>query len=164
MKSLSETTNSGQQANKTGNALESFVAHTLREHGYQEFWDHKEQVFVNRHTVGGKQYAQQVKVDTTIYGSQRVSDFLVLNPDVFPNGLIIECKWQESVGSVDEKYPFLLFNIIKTAVPTIVLLDGGGYKKSAAQWLRDQANPERALIGVWDMAEFQKKVNNGFLG
>lgn len=140
------------------------MENALKEFGYTEFWDHKEQVFANRHSVGGKQYAKQVVVDTTIYGNPRRADFLILNPDLYPNGLIVECKWQESEGTVDEKYPYLLYNIIKTAVPTVVLLDGGGYKKAAEAWLKDQANPERALIGVWNMAEFQRKVNNGFLG
>jgi hypothetical protein len=31
-------------------------------------------------------------------------------------------------------------------------------------WLKDQVNPKGAIIGVWTMAEFQKEVNNGFLG
>jgi len=67
------------------------------------------------------------------------------------------------MGSVDEKYPFTLFNIMKIGVPTIILLDGGGYKPAAMKWLKDQANPERALIGVYNMSEFQKTVNNGLL-
>ena len=86
-----------------------------------------------------------------------------MNQDTFPEGLIIECKWQQSKGSVDEKYPFTLFNIFKIGVPTIILLDGGGYKPAAMKWLKDQVDPNRALIGVYNMAEFQKKVNNGFL-
>ena len=93
-------------------------------------------------------------------------DFLVINCERFPNDLIIECKWQKSSGSVDEKYPFLLFNIIRTAVPTVVLLDGDGYSAAAKKWLAEQADKEmnRALGGVWSMAKFQKKINNGFLG
>jgi hypothetical protein len=87
-----------------------------------------------------------------------------MNQDKFPEGLIIECKWQQSAGSVDEKYPFTLFNIIKIGVPTIILLDGNGYKKTAMKWLKDQVSPQRALIGVYNMAEFQALVNKGYLG
>ena len=65
---------------------------------------------------------------------------------------------------MDEKYPFALFNIFKIGVPTVVLLDGGGCKPAALKWLKDQVDPNRALIGVYTMAEFQKVVNNGFLG
>src|SRR5262245_33391956 len=116
MNSLSGTTNNDQptiggvQANHTGNRLERFVEHTLRDHGYQEFWDHKAQVFANRHAVDGKQYAKQVPCGRSIYDTPRKCDFLVLNKEKFPDGLIIECKWQQVARSVDEKYPFALFN------------------------------------------------------
>jgi hypothetical protein len=36
-----------------------------------------------------------------------------VNQTKFSDGLIIECKWQESAGSVDEKYPFVVLNIKK---------------------------------------------------
>ena len=100
----------------------------------------------------------------TIYDTPRICDFFVINRDKFPNDLIIECKWQQSGGSVDEKYPLLVFNVVKTGIPTVILLDGGGYRAQAMAWLKDQVNPKGAIIGVWTMAEFQKQVNNGFLG
>lgn len=164
MNSSSGTVSGGTRANNTGDLLEQFIEQMLKQKGYIEFWDHKEQVFANRKAVGGKQYAKQVKVGTTVYESDRYCDFLVLNKELFPDGLVIESKWQQSAGSVDEKYPFLVVNIMKTGVPTVVLIDGGGYKKTALAWLKNQVDDRRALIGVWTMADFQKKVNDGFLG
>jgi hypothetical protein len=61
-------------------------------------------------------------VIATIYDTVRRCDFFVINRAKFPNDLIIKCKWQQSSGSVDEKHPFLYFNIIKTGIPTVVLL------------------------------------------
>jgi hypothetical protein len=155
---------SGTKANKTGNRLEKFVQEALRESGYVEFFYPKAQAFQNRKIIGGKQYLKQLPVGDTIYDTKRKCDFMVINRAKFPNDLIIECKWQQSSGSVDEKYPFLYFNIIKTGVPTVVLIDGGGYKPAAKAWLKDQVSKTGALIGVWTMAEFQTQVNNGFLG
>lgn len=136
----------------------------LADRGYDEFWNHKAQIFSNRKIIGGKQFARQVPLGDTIYETTRKVDFMVVNHEKFPDDLLIECKWQQSKGSVDEKYPFLLYNIIRTGIPTIVLLDGGGYKPSALKWLKEMVNKNGALIGVWTMAEFQTKVNNGFLG
>ena len=65
---------------------------------------------------------------------------------------------------MDEKYPFLVYNIFKTGVPTVILLDGRGYRKDATAWLKDQADRTRAFIAAWDMMEFQTQVNDGFLG
>lgn len=156
--------NNGNRANHTGNTLEQFVEDKLIRCGYTLFPNHRDQLFANRQAVGGKQYSKQVPCGTSIYETQRKCDFLVLNQEKFPDGLIIECKWQQSNGSVDEKYPFTVFNILKIGVPTIILLDGGGYKPAAMRWLKGQANPTRALTGVYNMAEFQTLVNNGFLG
>jgi len=166
MNSSSETTTitGGGQANKTGSVLELFIKRLIEDNGYLPFPNHKDQLFVNRKSVGGKQYSTQVPCGTSIYESQRKCDFLIMNQEKFPDGLVIECKWQQSAGSVDEKYPFTVFNILKIGVPTIILLDGNGYKKTAMEWLKSQAHPSKALIGVYNMAEFQALVNKGFLG
>lgn len=158
------TNNGGQQANHTGNALERFVEHTLKERGYTEFINHKDQVFAMRNTIGGKQYSKQPYCGLSIYETKRNCDFLIMNQERFPDGLIIECKWQQTPGSVDEKYPFAVHNIMKIGVPTVILIDGGGYKKQALVWLKGQAGKDRALVGVYTMPEFQAVVNKGFLG
>jgi hypothetical protein len=155
---------SGEKANKTGNLLERFVEQILRGKGYTEFWDHKATAFENRKAIGGRQYIKQLPVGQTIYENPRKCDFFIINRELFPDDLIIECKWQQVSGSVDEKYPFLLFNIIKTGIPTVVLLDGSGYKQAAMKWLKGQVHEKGALIAVWNMAEFQTRINNGFLG
>lgn len=105
---------SGEKANKTGNLLERFVEQILHQKGYVEFWNHKATAFENRKVIGGRQYIKQLPVGKTIYENPRKCDFFIINRDIFPDDLIIECKWQQVSGSVDEKYPFLLFNIIKT--------------------------------------------------
>jgi hypothetical protein len=164
MNSSSGTTSSGSKASKTGNVLENFVENALQTNGYTEFWDYKKVAFANRRAIGGKQYVKQLLAGLTIYDTPRKCDFFIVNRELFPDDLIVECKWQQVGGSVDEKYPFLLFNILKTGIPTIILLDGGGYKPAAMRWLKDQVHEKGALIGVWNMTEFQTKVNNGFLG
>jgi len=163
-KNSSSETTTGGKANKTGNQLENFVEQNLQDYGYTEFWNYKAIAFENRKSIGGRQYLKGVPIGTTIYETVRKCDFLVINNQKFPDNLIIECKWQQSSGSVDEKYPLLVFNILKTGIPTVVLLGGGGYSARARQWLIDQVHEKGALIGVWSMTEFQKAVNNGFLG
>lgn len=142
--------------------LNELVAKTLDENGYREFLNHKEQAFENRSHIGGKQYLRQLPTGKNIYDATRKTDFLIVNRKKFPNDLIIECKWQEKSGSVDEKYPFLLFNIQKTGVPTLVLIDGGGYRPAALKWLKAQVNPQNHLVAVWDMEEFKVKTSRNF--
>jgi hypothetical protein len=124
----------GRQANRSGRAAEDMLARTL----------------ISR----GCQVAQQVVMGKTIYGTDLRVDILVSNLAAFPGGLVIESKWQDCGGSVDEKFPFLVENI-KTClpVPAIVVLDGAGYRDGARAWLRSKVDGDR-LVAVFDVAEF----------
>lgn len=153
---------SGRKAVYTGDHLENFVKNSLLKLGYTQFNNCKKQILENINLIKGMQFITQMPVGETIYGTVRKCDFLIFNSEKFPNGLIIECKWQQSTGSVDEKYPYLIYNIVKTGIPTIILIDGGGYKKAALEWLKEMVNKNGTLKAVWTMNEFQKEINNGY--
>lgn len=161
--SVSSGTTRGGRANRTGTRLEQFVHDTLVRCDYSLQENRGRQFFLAGDSLDGKRFRSQVHVGDTIYNTKRIVDFLIFNDARFLNGLIIECKWQQSSGSVDEKFPYLIFNIVKTGIPSIILLDGGGYKPAAKEWLSDQVPEHQALIGVYDMAEFQREINNGLL-
>jgi hypothetical protein len=163
MSSSSATTNSGHKANQTGQAFESFVENILRDNGYAEFQGPKKQLFATRKIIDGRQYAKQVACGEGLYGTKRRCDFLVFNKNRFPEDLIIECRWQQKSGSVDEKLPYLLLCIQKTALPTIIVIDGKGFRKEAMEWLKGNVGKTEALLGVYSMEEFSSEVNDGFL-
>lgn len=72
-----------------------------------------------------------------------------------PSGLIIECKWQASGGSVDEKFPYLNLNIQQSyPAPTIVVIGGEGMREGAIKWLRQQVTYNRNLLGVYSLDRF----------
>ena len=79
---------------------------------------------------------------------------MLYHPVKHPGKLIIECKWQQIAGSVDEKYPYTVQNI-RERYPcrTIILLDGNGYKPGAKEWLCSQVDDK--LLAVFSMSEFQ---------
>jgi hypothetical protein len=65
---------------------------------------------------------------------------------------------------LSSKFALHEFNIIKTSVPTVILIDGAGYRPAALKFLKDEVADAKALRGVWTMAEFHMEINNGFLG
>ena len=73
---------------------------------------------------------------------------------------VIQCKWQASSGSVDEKYPYELACINHLSVPTIIVLDGGGYKPGAKEWLLGQVGSGN-LRHVFDMGQFARFCSRG---
>lgn len=133
IQSMSNT--QGAQAVASGRAAEDLIYCIIKERGYQ----------INR----------QYRTDgTNIYGGLIRVDFYVESTPQFPDGLIIESKWQEKAGSVDEKYPYLVNNIKnRYPVPTIVVIGGDGIRDGAAQWLREQVDGAQ-LYAVLSMEEF----------
>ncbi len=149
----------GFTANLTGNRLENFVEYILVEKGYK-FIDKKK--FKSEIHLEKPIYSKQYSLGKTIYETPCNCDFILYHPDKQKECLIIECKWQQVGGSVDEKYPYLIANIQdKYPHKTILLLDGGGYKKGAEEWIRQQVSDN--LINVFNMSEFQKWTNDDSL-
>jgi hypothetical protein len=146
---------SGKVANVNGDELEVFVEAILLRKGYQFIQRNK---FSPAIYLEQPIYSRQVDIGESIYQTKLYCDFHIYHPQKWPQGLIIESKWQQSVGSVDEKYPFLVLNIKqKYPAKTIVLLDGGGYKRQAAEWLKAQT--DNKLLKVMSMSEFQIWAN-----
>lgn len=148
----------GTQANYTGTILEQFVQQRLDERGYTYVAANK---FTPARYLEQPIYTKRLHLGLNIYETDLYCDLILYHPQKWPNTLIIECKWQQVGGSVDEKFPFLVLNItMRYPAPTIVLLDGGGYRGGSETWLRKQAGNGN-FTHVFSMAEFSKWVNQG---
>lgn len=145
----------GSIANKTGNNLEQFIENALIDREYIQI-DKKQ--FNSALYLEQAIYTKQFYIGKSIYGTSIYCDFIIYHPDKHPNCLVIESKWQQTGGSVDEKYPYTIINIqTKYPYKTILILDGGGYKKGAEEWMRNQIGNN--LIHVFSMSEFQTWIN-----
>jgi len=149
----------GGRANQSGNTLERMVEALLLQHGYAMAHNRNFGVHV---TQNKPVYFPQLVIGKTIYDTDMKVDFYVYSPKLHKRGLIIECKWQQSGGSVDEKYPYLVKNLLKSKEVSIIVLDGGGYKPGAKDWLKRQANKHSAL-SVYSLAGFTRWANGGGL-
>ena len=125
----------GGLANKSGSVLEGIVTGALGPHGFK--------------TVNNKDLDKTPEIDkeeiliknapyTTLYGSKGKTEFL-LKSKKYGLEVRIECKWQQSAGSVDEKLPHLYLSAVE-AIPendVIILIDGNGFRDGAISWLRN---------------------------
>ena len=123
----------GALANSSGRVAESMIEAMLSGLGYFP---------VRQHKIG-----------LGIYGTPIQADIWLNWARGFPNGLIIESKWQGSSGSVDEKYPYLVENIRRCyPCPVIILADGDGARPGAIQWLKQQIDGAH-LFAVFTLKE-----------
>src|SRR5436190_22679562 len=80
----------------------------------------------------GVEFERQVIIGRTIYGTNLRVDFVIRNLAAFPAGLVIESKWQDGNGTIDEKFPYLVENIRQAyPLPAIVIVHGGGWRPGA---------------------------------
>ena len=156
------------RGNRSGRLLESTVQSVVLEKGFEiemyRKWDMKRKNY-------GKELLLKNVPFTTIYGHKGNTEFLLLS-EKYNLEIRIECKWQQSPGSVDEKLPYLYLNTIE-AMPQkdiIILIDGEGFKDGAKRWIRKAAkklpyaNGERKdkNIMVFSLSEFMTWANNTF--
>lgn len=158
----------GRLANRSGNTLEKTVVGTLTSIGF-EFVKYRD--YLKKKELYGKELLLYNVPFTTIYNHQGNTEFLLLS-EKYRLEIRIECKWQQSSGSVDEKYPYLYLNCIE-AMPEkniIILIDGGGAKIGALEWLKYAAqnklytteqNKDKNVM-VMNLSEFLIWVNKIF--
>ncbi|QIR39488.1 hypothetical protein HCG51_24145 [Tolypothrix sp. PCC 7910] len=145
----------GARANKSGNILEGNVEAILNGHNYFQVGNHVSREFILSANLLPKRYAKQVYIGAGIYQTSLKVDFFVVGVSTSASGLIIECKWQESGGSVDEKFPYLNLNIKEFyPAPTIVVIGGEGMREGAINWRKSQVASNRNLLAVYSLDRF----------
>ena len=125
----------GARANTGGKVLESTIKSTLDALGFEivaySAWVKQPNKFGQELLLCNAPYQ-------TIYKHNGKTEFLIRSAR-FDLEVRVECKWQRSSGSVDEKFPYTYLNCA-VAVPedeVIIVYDGGGAKAGAVTWLRE---------------------------
>lgn len=148
----------GVRANKRGRRLERAVGDLLSE-DYEQVSPSR---FFALRTLQQPIFAEQCVVGKDIYGKTRRVDFILYHPQRWTDCLVIQCKWQASSGSVEQKFPFEVLSIEKNSYATLIVLDGGGYSDGAGKWLGAQAGTGK-LLHVLDLGGISRFHSKGRL-
>jgi hypothetical protein len=128
--------NQGGLANNQGRTLESTIISTLQQKGFIVVpfskWKENPAAFDAEILLTNVPYE-------TIYGHKGKTEFKIVSKHF--GEYRIECKWQQSSGSVDEKFPYLYLNCIEKMPEEniIIIIDGQGAKQGAVEWLQQAA-------------------------
>lgn len=150
----------GYEANHSGKFLENIVEREFRARGFicrsfDEDGDNLD-MFASKVIVRGVPY-------TSIYNCMSRSEFVVTDHS---RKIRVECRWQESSGSVDEKFPYLLRNAIERMpeYEILILLGGDGARHEAVNWLKaEAAKIISKKIYVLNINEFPRWVRQEFV-
>ena len=158
----------GGQANKTGNILEQLVVGTLTAHGFTTV---KHSEYIKHPEKYGHELLLRNVPYTTLYDGRGFTEFLLVSHK-FNLKIRIECKWQQTAGSVDEKLPHVYLSAVG-AIPeneVIILIDGKGFREGAITWLKNVAEQRKYMpcdkqnknISIMNSTEFLTWCNETF--
>ena len=167
------TNSQGSTANKNGKIFEQIMVPLFQNHGFAVVTeaDIKNDPLI---IAGFNRYVIHNASFTTIYNQIGRTEYVIVDGAAGPNirKVRVEAKWQQSKGSVDEKYPYMLLNGIYQYPEheIIFVVDGNGYKPGARQWLKDKIdnnwldykNTVHKDIKLMTIAEFLTWFNNEF--
>lgn len=112
----------------------------------------------------GDFYAIEKPKYVTVYNRKATNDYILLIKNR-KNLIRVEIKWQQSSGSVDQKFPYYFLNAQNTPSDEdyVIILDGNGYSKDAKEWLlnksKDFSLHNSKKIKVFDLSQFIEFVN-----
>lgn len=150
----------GSLANNSGNNLEQAVRTVFQNKGFEivtyREWEKRPDKYSTELLLVNAPY-------TTIYDHSGRTEFLAKSKK-YNFEIRIECKWQQSQGSVDEKLPYLYLNCIESMPENhiVIIIDGKGFKEGAVEWLRNAVEQKKytnsvssaKVIEVFDLTEF----------
>lgn len=155
----------GAQANRTGKLLESIVQGALSQRSFEVV---QFSTYIKTPAEFGEELLLKNVPYVSIYGTKGYTEFL-LKSKKYELDVRIECKWQQTSGSADEKLVYTYLNCVY-AIPednVVILIDGDGFRPGAKQWLKDAAGaglylPQNSSksINVFSSTEFLTWVNN----
>ncbi len=82
----------------------------------------------------GLQVYEEVHLGTSIIGKQRRIDLFVLGPE--GTALCVECKYQDSSGTADEKIPYALNDMASQRIPGVIVYAGIGFSAGVLHLLQ----------------------------
>lgn len=89
---------------------------------------------VNAFSSRGLKVYEEVALGTSIIGKQRRVDLFVTGPN--ERVLVIECKYQESAGTADEKIPYALRDMEALRVDGVIAYAGQGFSAGVLHLLQ----------------------------
>ncbi|HLV21666.1 MAG TPA: PD-(D/E)XK nuclease superfamily protein [Polyangiaceae bacterium] len=83
----------------------------------------------------GLQVFEEINVGTSIIGKQRRADLFLHLPSTGA-AMVLECKYQDSAGTVDEKIPYALQDLAALRMPGAVAYAGSGFSEGVLHLLQ----------------------------
>jgi len=144
----------GRQANKNGEDLEYRVLDRLQRCGYQQVRE-----LPDRRTVPFFIHQWRTSGLRSVTHTLLIPDFLIWHPTKYPEGCLLECKWQQVSGSAEAKVRLIIESLLASPYRAIVILNGPGFSKSYLDYYKSLEN-DRLLV-IISSDDLFSRMNKG---
>ncbi|EDL8065282.1 hypothetical protein CTA21_24515 [Salmonella enterica] len=134
----------GRGANLTGTDFEGAILHRIMQRGYLEI-NKRDKARVadmvasrswgQLSRLGDRWCSRQQYCGDKPDGKRLRTDFFLFDRVAFPQGLLIESKYQQVGGSVDEKLPWTVEFLSMQPSKAILIVDGGGAHEGMVKYV-----------------------------
>ncbi len=93
---------------------------------------------VSAYASRGIEVYEEVSIGTSIIGKRRRVDLVVLDSER-RSALALECKYQDSSGTADEKIPYALRDLEALRMPSAMVYAGRGFSEGVLHLLQSSA-------------------------
>lgn len=87
---------------------------------------------------------EEVSLGTSIIGKQRRVDLLLVHP-ALNQAFALECKYQDSSGTADEKIPYALQDLTAMRIPGVIAYAGTGFSEGVLHLLQSSSQAAYCL-------------------
>jgi hypothetical protein len=151
---MSELGDAGRQGGFNGRQFEQDVVSRLLRHGYVQL-----RALPAPPTVPFFLHPWRSPYRTP--SGQYTPDFYLWHPDKYPEGCVLECKYQETKGTADEKLRHVMHCLWSTGLPSILLVIGKGFRPT---WQEECKKYETArFIVITSFDEWIQRLNRGLV-
>lgn len=138
-----------KRANTAGQIYEEMIQNLLFKLGFIKIDK------LNQRVSGHKQFFYNRVFGKTIYGGDRRPDFVIWGIPEYPDGLVVEIRYQGVGGTADHKYPYLYLTITESNKnSSVIVIAGNGASKRSSGWIKSKVGG--FLVGVFEFDEFNK--------
>lgn len=129
----------------TGQEYEKAISKELTHMGYTEVPPLK---FKATTQESKPTFARQFHAGKTIYGRRWRIDFMLYHPQLWPDCLGIESKFQVVNGTASEKIPKTCEDIENNNYKTLMVVAGPGFDHGVYEFLRQKIRWNSMIVGV----------------
>lgn len=154
----------GRGANMTGNDFEGAILNRIFQRGYLEVNQTEKKrladILERRDwgqlpRFGDRWCSRQQYCGMKPDGKRLRTDFFLFDREIFPQGLLIESKYQQVGGSVDEKLPWTVEFLSMQPSKAIVIIDGGGASEGMVKYVTMKSQ-QTANVAVHNFMSFYR--------